>query len=771
MTADEYASLFERIGVEATNAKAMSKNTKLASYLADLISSVNLSSGCDKAIGAQLVTLATRVSVNSRSHGPFVAKYIAEQKLRTNAQVDAAVNYINRIGDEVAQIDAAAFENECGVGVSFTAEQLTAKLDDVFAKLAVRLKEERYRVPLGDILQPFREGQWKWADFGSLRTMAQTKLESVLGPKTEDDLKPVPKADKKVVKKEEEKKKVEETKAVEEEKVESMRELIGRELNTSRNTQDLVAKHIAETGDAQAIVTRFPPEPNGYLHIGHAKAMNFSFGYAAEAGSHGKCFLRFDDTNPEAERDEYIQSIEEDVRWMGFTPCAVTASSDYFGKLLDIARDLIRRDLAYVDHQTPAEMKESREKRTPSPYRNRPIEESVREFERMVEGQYEEGQATLRLKMDYANDNPNMRDLVAYRIKFHPHPKTGNKYCVYPSYDYTHCLCDSFENITHSLCTLEFEVRREPYFWILDAVHTWKPSVWEYSRLNITRNVLSKRKLIALVNNKVVHGWDDPRLLTIRGLRRRGYTPEILKDLCNRVGVTRAENVTSYEVLEHCARIFHDQHAVRRLGVLEPVKVTITNWDERPEAFRNPGDTADVVYLEAPNHPKDTAKGVRKIELRKEIFIESSDFRTVDSSDYYGLAPNKEVGLRYAGINLKCTRVVSDKELECTAVWADRKKVKGHIHWVAAASSVPAEVRLYEPLFNDDNGEQINANSERIVLNAALETSVADMPVGASMQLERVGFFVVDKDTVKGEKIVLVRVVTLKESYSKDAGK
>jgi glutaminyl-tRNA synthetase len=765
---DEFVALFERCGIESTFARNIAKNKNNASFFSDILRIAGVAeAGCDNKTGPLLFAVASKTSVNSRSHVDFLAKNITNGTLRTAAQVDAAIAYVNKIGDEVKNIDVAEFERESGVGVVFTPETIERRLDELIkARFAEKLAEMRYFFPIGEILSAFKEGDGKFADMAQVKTQVSAKIESILGPKTEEDLKPrVPAA--KTKEKDEQARKAKEAKeakeaaeaaAAEAAKNESIRELIGRELNTSRNTSDLIAKHKAETGGVP-VITRFPPEPNGYLHIGHAKAMNFNFGYAAEAG--GICYLRFDDTNPEAERDEYIDSIEADVRWMGFSPYKVTASSDHFARLLEIAKDLIKRDLAYVDHQTGPEIKEFREKRLPSPWRNRPVEESLREFEKMCEGRYEEGTATLRLKMDYAHDNPNMRDLVAYRIKYHPHPKTGNTYCVYPSYDYTHCLCDSFENITHSLCTLEFEVRREPYFWILDAVHTWKPAVWEYSRLNITRNVLSKRKLIALVNNGVVRGWDDPRMLTIRGLRRRGYTPDILKDFCNRIGVTRTENHIGYELLEQCARLYHDTNADRRFGVLDPLRIVITNFETLASA-------TVATEISLPNHPKNAERGKRTLSLEKELLIEKTDYRTVDSSDYYGLAPGKEVSLRYANLHIRATGVrESDGAILVEAIHGDAcKKVKGFIHWVPASKAVAAEARLYEPLYLDDDGEKLNPESETVLNNAVVEPSMLDLPAGTVVQLERVGFFVVDQDSTK-DKIVLVRNVTLKESYAK----
>lgn len=403
-------------------------------------------------------------------------------------------------------------------------------------------------------------------------------------------------------------------------------DLIGRDCNIGANTGAILKAH--QDFAQGRMITRFPPEPNGYLHIGHAKAIRFNFTVAAE--NNGVTYLRFDDTNPCKENHEFIDHIKKNVAWLGYKPWKVTASSDYFDKLHEIAVDLIKKGRAYVCHQSGKEMSESREKRTDSPYRKRSVEENLKLFEAMRQGRMEEGECSLRVKMDMQHDNPNMRDFVAYRIRFVEHPMSGDKWCIYPTYDYTHCLVDSLENITHSLCTLEFEIRRESYYRLLQDCEIYKPYVWEYSRLNISNTVLSKRKIETLVNKGLVSGWNDPRLLTLEGLRRRGYTPSMINDFCAHCGVSRKgnENITSIKLLEKFARTELDANSPRTFGVMEPVLVEIVNFEAAKE-----------VKFEAPLFPADPSKGTQTYTLTKNVFIESEDFSAEHIDKFFGLTP------------------------------------------------------------------------------------------------------------------------------------
>ena len=391
--------------------------------------------------------------------------------------------------------------------------------------------------------------------------------------------------------------------------------LFARDMTASVNPPDIIKKHLEETGGK--IVTRFPPEPNGFLHLGHAKAMRFSFNTARIYN--GVCYLRYDDTNPLTESMEFINSIEENVRWLGYEPSKVTHASDYFQQLFDFAVELIKKGKAYICNQPQEEMQEFRKNKKPSPSRDRSPEESLDIFYRMKAGEFPEGSYCLRLKIDYASENPTLRDPVAFRIKYHPHPQTGEKWIIFPTYDFTHGISDSLENITHSLCSLEFEIRRDLYYWILESLNIYRPMVWEFSRLNITKTVLSKRKLAKLVKMGIVRGWDDPRLLTINGMRRRGFTPSGINSFCDEISVTRRgnETMTSIQLLEHCIRKDLDANSPRTMAVLSPLKVVITNVEEGFEK-----------ELEVYPFPKDKSREKPyKIALTKEVFIESSDFR------------------------------------------------------------------------------------------------------------------------------------------------
>ncbi len=526
--------------------------------------------------------------------------------------------------------------------------------------------------------------------------------------------------------------------------------------------------------------TRFPPEPNGYLHIGHAKSICLNFGLAEEYG--GKCNLRFDDTNPETESEEYVKAIQEDVRWLGFDwKDRMYFASDYFDKLYEYAVDLIKKGKAYVDSLSPEEIREYRGTLTKpgkeSPYRNRSVEENLDLFERMRKGEFPEGAHVLRAKIDMAHPNLNMRDPVMYRIKHVPHYRTGDKWCIYPTYDFTHCLSDSIERITHSICTLEFEDHRPLYDWFLDELGVYHPQQIEFARLNLTYTVLSKRYLSILVKEGYVQGWDDPRMPTIRGLRRRGYTPEAIRDFCERIGVAKRNSVVDIALLEHCLREDLNKRAPRAMAVLNPLKVVIVNYpDDRTEE------------LEAINNPEDPTMGTRNVPFSRELYIERSDFMEDPPKKYYRLAPGREVRLRY-GYYITCVDVKKDpktgeiSEVHCThdpatrGGWSpDGRKVKGTIHWVSARHAIPAEVRLYEHLFtkadmvNLEEGEDfrqyINPDSLKVIYPCYVEPSLAGAPVESRYQFERIGYFCVDPDS-SPNRLVFNRIVTLRDTWAK----
>ena len=534
-----------------------------------------------------------------------------------------------------------------------------------------------------------------------------------------------------------------------------------------------------QSGKHQEIVTRFPPEPNGYLHIGHAKSIFLNFGLVQEFPGH--CFMRFDDTNPINEDEEYVQAILEDVLWLGFDwKNLLTHASDYFQRLYDFAEDLIQQGKAYVDSQSQDSIREQRgtltEPGTASPFRDRSIAKNLDLFRRMKSGEFDDGTHVLRAKIDMASPNINLRDPVIYRIRKVTHQRTGNDWCLYPMYDYTHCLSDALEGITHSLCTLEFEDHRPLYDWVLDQLDVpCHPRQIEFSRLNLQYTVLSKRRLIQLVEEGHVSGWDDPRLPTISGLRRRGYTPESLRLFAERIGVSKAESNIYMSVLEDCIREDLDSKAPRALAVLRPVKVIILNWPED-----------QVEELDAPVHQQFPDRGRRSIPMSREIFIEEDDFNEDPPEGFYRLVPGGEVRLRNAYV-IRCDEVVRDAsgkitELNCiydpnTARGRkpEGRKVKGIIHWVSAAHAIPAEVRLYDRLFSEptpgsDNPDKnflldLNQNSMEILAQAWLEPNLKKADAGTAYQFERLGYFCLDSRDSKTNSLVFNRIVTLRDSW------
>ena len=528
--------------------------------------------------------------------------------------------------------------------------------------------------------------------------------------------------------------------------------------------------------------TRFPPEPNGYLHIGHAKSICINFGLAQEYG--GLCNLRFDDTNPVKEDTEYVDSIREDVHWLGGEwDDREYYASNYFDQLYAFAEQLIRDGKAYVDSQSAEEIRASRgtltQPGTESPYRNRSIEENLDLFHRMRGGEFADGEHVLRAKIDMASPNVVMRDPTLYRIRHAEHHRTGDKWCVYPMYDFTHCLSDSLEGITHSICTLEFVNNRELYDWVLDALNVYHPQQIEFARLGLTYTVLSKRKLIQLVKGGFVRGWDDPRMPTICGMRRRGYTPEAIRDFCSRIGVARAEDLVEYSLLEFCVREHLNAIAPRTMAVLDPIKVVIENYPE-----------GQVEWFDMPFSQDGSVEGSRKVPFSRELYIERDDFREDPPKKFHRLFPGSEVRLRYA-YYVTCKDVIKDAdgnivELRCTydpeskgGATPDGRKIKGTIHWVSVPHAVSAEVRLYEHLFtsptpgNTPEGVEftdlLNPDSMRVV-TAQVEPALAEFPAGSRVQFERLGYFCVDPDSKPGAP-VFNRTVTLKDSWAKIEGK
>ena len=547
--------------------------------------------------------------------------------------------------------------------------------------------------------------------------------------------------------------------------------------------RDIVVEDLEKGTYGGRVVTRFPPEPNGYLHIGHAKSICLNFGIALE--NKGVCHLRFDDTNPTREDVEYVESIREDVRWLGFEwGDNMFYASDYFEKLYDYAVQLIKAGKAFVCDLTAEEMIEYRGAPSvpgkESPWRNRPVEENLDLFARMRAGEFPDGAKTLRAKIDMASPNIHMRDPALYRIRKVDHHRTGNKWCIYPMYDYAHCLSDAIERITHSICTLEFEVHRPLYDWILDQlpVPQPQPHQYEFARLNLGYTVMSKRKLLQLVEENIVTGWDDPRMPTVAGLRRRGVTPAAIRHFCHRVGVTKYNGLTDVALLEHSVREDLNKHALRRLGVLRPIKVVLTNYPE-----------GKVEELDATNNPEDPNAGTRKVPFSRELYIERDDFMENPPKKYFRLFPGNEVRLKYAYI-VKCDEVIKNAageitELRCTADLDSKtggatagRKVKGTIHWVSAQHAIDAEVRLYDRLFTveEPDGEgrdfkqYLNPNSLE-VLTAKAEPSLAQAEPAKRYQFERLAYFCLDSRDSKPGKAIFNRTITLKDTWAKEQGK
>jgi glutaminyl-tRNA synthetase len=544
----------------------------------------------------------------------------------------------------------------------------------------------------------------------------------------------------------------------------------------------IIAEDVRQKKYGGQVITRFPPEPNGYLHIGHAKSICLNFGIAAEFGGH--CNLRFDDTNPTKEEAEYVEAIKEDVRWLGFDwEDREYYASDYFEKLYEYAVQLIKDGKAYVDDLSAEEIRAYRgtltEPGKESPYRNRSVEENLDLFERMRAGEFEDGARVLRAKIDMKSGNLNLRDPVMYRILHTPHHRTGDKWCIYPTYDWAHGQSDSIEGITHSICTLEFEDHRPLYDWFLDQLKIHHPRQIEFARLNLSYTVLSKRKLSELVEGGHVSGWDDPRMPTLSGMRRRGYTPEAIRNFCDRIGVAKSNSVVDIALLEHCVREDLNKRAPRVMAVLRPLRVVIDNYPE------------DMVeMMEAVNNPEDASMGTRKVPFSRVLYIERDDFREDPPKKFFRLAPGREVRLRYA-YYITCERVVKDEktgeviELHCTydpatkGGWApDGRKVKATLHWVSAAHALDAEVRLYDRLFvkpypdaekDVDFKTYLNPNSLEVLTSCKVEPGLAGAKPGSRYQFERLGYFCVDTVDSSDEKLVFNRTVALRDSWAKIA--
>ncbi|EFH64913.1 predicted protein [Arabidopsis lyrata subsp. lyrata] len=716
--------LFLKIGLDNKTARKTIDDNELTSDLTAIIYEAGVCDGCDKTTGNLLYSVATRLPISARMHHSKLIKCIMSFKLP--AQRNAAIKYFEDI--ESKDFNMNEFEEACGVGVEVLAEDIEKTVSKIFEENMNSILEKRYRTSegklLGDVLKKL-----PWADPRIVQKVIGEKMYELLGERTAaDNEKPVKKKEKKEKPAKVEKAPAEVASKPSEEELNSFSIFPKPEHNIKVHT---------EVSFSDGSVLRYSNTRE--LLDKHLKAMYVNFGLAKDRG--GCCYLRFDDTNPEAEKSEYITHIEEIVNWMGWKPF----------KLYDLAVELIRRGHAYVDHQTGEEVKEYREKKMNSPWRDRPIEESLKLFDEMKRGLFEEGKATLRMKMNMQNDNFNI-------------------------YDYAHCIVDSLENITHSLCTLEFETRRASYYWLLHSLGLYMPHVWEYSRLNITNTMMSKHKLNQIVTDKHVDGWDDPRLMTLAGLRRRGVTPTAINDFIKGIGITRSDgSIINMNRLESHIRVELHETAPRTMVVVHPLKVVITNME-----------SDKVIELDAkiwPENKSNDPSSFYKVPFSRVVYIERGDFRLKDSKDYYGLAPGKTVMLRH-GFPIKCTDVVlaDDNEtvVEIHAEYDPEKKTipkKGFLHWVAEPAPgkepLKVEVRLFDKLFYSENpGElenwldDINTNSRLVVSDAFAVPTLKEAALGEKFQFERLGYFVVDKDSTP-EKLVFNRTVTLKESSSK----
>jgi len=771
---EELLKSFVELGLSEQKAKETLKNatvTKTLSSILNEVRGVALGDGT----GMLLYHLATKTKPQINERLPLICKYIVTKKLDSTLRVDKAIEYVL---SHINNVKTDELEKHCGVGIVVSPEEIEKVVEKLLSKNKKELLEKRYRFNVGQVMQQVRT-ELPWADGKAVKSEVDVQVFDLLGPKTEADLAPPPKNDKKGGKPAKVDKPKNENKVKGDAQAETTNALTildvmkkvnfhapGENFKTdgyvvTEKTQRLIQEHLKITGST--VRTRFPPEPNGILHIGHAKAININFGYAAAHG--GSCFLRYDDTNPEKEEEKFFTAIKDMVEWLGYKPAKITHSSDNFDQLYKWAVQLIKNGLAYVCHQTADEMKGFNPQ--PSPWRDRPVAESLQLFEDMKNGKIDEGAATLRMKITLEEGK---LDPVAYRVRFTPHHRTGDRWCIYPTYDYTHCLCDSIENITHSLCTKEFQSRRSSYYWLCNALNIYCPVQWEYGRLNVNYTVVSKRKIAKLIDEAVVKDWDDPRLFTLTALRRRGFPPEAVNNFCAQLGVTGAQSTVDPSMLEAYVRDYLNNAAPRVMVVLDPLKITMENYPQNKP-----------IDVSVPNFPSKPELGSHNVTFDKVIYIEGNDFMEVADKGYRRLTPGQSVGLRHAGYILEVKKVEKDSAgkvtgLICTCVEVEKatSKPKAFIHWVS--NPLEVEVRLYESLFKHKNPEDpaevpggflsdCNLDSLKILRSFA-DKSLKTAKVFDKFQFERIGFFSVDPDTTPA-KIVLNQTVGLKE----DAGK
>lgn len=776
---EDLLTKFQSLGMSEQKAKETLKNVNVTKNLqAALHEARGLELG--EGVGMLLYHMASKIKPQIADDLPLLVKYIVSRKLDSTMRIDVALDYLLSHGHKKDAINTDEFEKECGVGIVITPEEIDRAVEAQIKKNRDAILEQRYRFNVGKIMQEVR-AELKWADGKAVKNEIEVQIFDLLGPKTEEDLKPLSKADKKKEKPAKpavEKVTADTTKSSEDKEKDganTIAELMKTKVHfhgpgenhktdgyvVTEETERLLKEHLKRTGGK--VRTRFPPEPNGILHIGHAKAININFGYAA--AQNGVCFLRYDDTNPEKEEEKFFVAIKDMVEWLGYKPYKITHSSDNFQQLYDWAVLLIKKGLAYVCHQKADEIKGFNP--PPSPWRDRPTAESLQLFEDMKNGKIDEGKATLRMKITLEEGKA---DPVAYRIKFIPHHRTKSDWCIYPTYDYTHCLCDSIEDITHSLCTKEFQSRRSSYYWLCNALGIYCPVQWEYGRLNMNFTVVSKRKIGKLISEGVVNDWDDPRLFTLTALRRRGFPAEAINNFCAQMGVTGAQVSVDPAMLEASVRDVLNVSAPRVLAVLEPLKVTIINFP-----YENP------IELDVPDFPQNPEKGTHKITFDRVIYIERSDFKLEPEKGYRRLSPSQTVGLRHAGQVIKVTEIKKNSagdvtELLCTCEAAEKaEKPKAFVQWVS--KPVEIEVRLYDLLFRHKNPEDANEvpggflsdcnQNSLTILTSYADASISTAKVYDKFQFERIGFFSVDPDSTKTH-LVFNRTVTLKEDVGKN---
>ncbi|PVU95660.1 hypothetical protein BB561_001678 [Smittium simulii] len=828
---EQIALSFEKLSLSKEKALETAKNPKIAPVLQDILSiSEKLSSEISKPAGALLYKLSTTATPEIKPHFDFIINQILIGNLATNDQFTEALLFCKH-SDPQDSYDA--FKAACGVGIVVDDAQVFASVDAFLANNAEKLATDRYRT-LGPFLSKLRQiPALRWAKAEKVKQALEVQVEQIIGPKDDRDLpqkgksKKAPKPDnsksipdnaKKTTKQAE--KPLEYTPAsLESMFAEGDASKFHKPGGNPQISSALMDQHLKATNGK--VITRFPPEPNGYLHIGHAKAINVNFGYAK--AHQGICNLRYDDTNPEAEDEKYLISILDTIKWLGFEPNNIFYASNYFQQLFDLAVHMINKGLAYVCHCSGEEIHQQRGGESMGPrfackHRDRPIQESLDQFYKMRDGRYAQGEATLRMKMDLEDGNPQMWDLIAYRVLYATHHRTGNDWCIYPTYDFAHCLSDSIENITHSLCTTEFTQSRKSYYWLCDAVDVYKPVQWEYGRLSVTNTILSKRKLLTLLNDHIVSDLDDPRLYTLPALRRRGVPAAAINGFVRELGVTTAKTTIDVSRLENHIRDCLNSSAPRLMAVLNPIKVRLTNFN-------------NILDLDVPFKPRDPSFGSHTIPFTDTLYIDSSDFRLEDTKDYYRLAPNKTVGLLYAPGPITCTQVVyapdgSISELLCKLEDGSDgnpiPKPKTYIQWVPICPERGSpvtldQVRIYNNLFKHSNPfdkslvpdgwlTDVNPNSLQTEKSAMIETGIFDLIAKfvndsdkkvhfnkkefeeLRFQFLRIGYFCIDKDSIFSDNfadlcknsnanqyhefasnanIILNRIVTLKEDQNK----